>query len=141
MSKKERAYENNFSMSKKRTDGEHPGKKRISKTIPSQAMTPRELIVRFASGLPLNVGMKPVYEGEEELPDLDRMDNIERERYYDSLREQRDAVEERIKSARIKAEKMRADKVIEERVAKRQAEIEKAEFEKWKATQKGGNNE
>lgn len=45
-----------------------------SMTIPNQAMTIPELLDRYARGLPLDQGKKPIYHGEEFVPDLDRMD-------------------------------------------------------------------
>lgn len=121
-----------------RTLGEFPGKKRISKTIPNQSMTARELIIRFASGLPLDGAKVPIYEGDEEMPDIDKMDNIERERYYDHLREMRKEVEDRVKAARVEAEKMRREKTIQELVEKRKQEEEQKEFNEWKKNKNNG---
>ena len=128
-----------FELDGLRTKGEHPDlKNRVSKTIPNQSMTARELIIRFASGLPLDGAKTPIYEGDEEMPDIDKMDNIERERYYDHLREQRKEVEERVLTARKKAEEMRREKTIQELVEKRKKEEEQKEFEEWK---KNKNNQ
>ena len=95
-------------------------------------MTARELIIRFASGLPLDGAKVPIYEGDEEMPDIDKMDNIERERYYNHLREMRKEVEDRVKAARVEAEKMRREKTIQELVDKRKQEEEQKEFNEWK---------
>lgn len=46
-----------------------------SKTIPDQTMSVREIMRRFASGLPLEGAKVPIYEGEDEyMPDLKTMD-------------------------------------------------------------------
>jgi len=92
----------------------------ISKTIPNQAMTVKELIARFASGLPLNLGKVPIYEGDDEnLTDLDAMDRIELHNYVKDLKEQRDAAASRVSEARTKAEELKMEKIIAERVEKR----------------------
>src|SRR6187431_1217593 len=82
-----------------------------SKTVPNQAMTVRELIVRFASGLPLDAGRVPLYEGDEEQPDIDRMDHIELHEYYKELKDQRNDAINRVKEARTKAEAMKMEKI------------------------------
>ena len=74
-----------FQLDGVRTLGEFPGKKRISKTIPNQSMTARELIIRFASGLPLDGAKVPIYEGDEETPDW----TTTRTRFKQSEREDR----------------------------------------------------
>ena len=105
-----------------------------SKTVPNQAMTVRELMIRFASGLPIEAGKIPIYEGDVEgMPDIEKMDQIELNNYYRELHEQRKAVTERVKEAREKAEKMKMDKVVEERVAKRQKEFEDKLVERWRS--------
>ena len=103
-----------------------------SKTVPNQAMTVKELIIRFASGLPLTGAKIPIYEGSEEFPDINRMDLIERELYYLDLKKQREEVEERVKGRRVKAEQMKMEKVISERVAKKQQEDDRKAFEEFK---------
>lgn len=109
-----------------------------SMTIPNMAMTPRELIIRFASGLPLEGSKTPIYEGEMDLPDIDKMDIIERDEYYQELKRQRQEVEDRVKDSRTKAEKAKMEKIIAERVELRKQEIERDEFEAWKKM-KGGD--
>lgn len=110
-----------------------------SMTVPNQAMTVRELIIRFASGIPLDAGKVPIYEGELDLPDLDKMDLIEREAYYKELRQQRDEVELRVKNARIKREEMKMEEVIQERIRKAQEEKDRAEFEEFKKLKSNSN--
>lgn len=46
----------------------------VSMTIPDQSMTVKEIMDRYARGLPVNGERSPVYHGEEFVPDLERMD-------------------------------------------------------------------
>jgi predicted aspartyl protease len=92
-------------------------------------------MIRFASGLPLDAGKTPIYEGDSDLPDIEKMDQIEREAYYRELKEQREQVETRVRNARIKAEEMKMETIVEERVAKRQAELEEKLLERYRQSQ------
>lgn len=112
---------NNDEFSKKYEVNDQP-----SATVPNMAMSVKELIARFASGLPLNVGKVPIYENGE-FPDIDDMDIIERHEYYKQLKADREAAEDRVSKARTKAEEMKMEKIVKERVEKRiQEEAEKA---------------
>lgn len=73
---------------------EVPGEKNNlpSKTVPDQTMSLRELIKRFAQGLPINAAKVPLYDDDPEnndLPDPSRLDLAEREelalQYADEL--------------------------------------------------------
>jgi len=103
-----------------------------SKTVPNQAMTVRELIIRFASGLPLDAGKVPIFEGDTDLPDIEKMDLIEQHAYYDQLMADRKAVEDRVTNARKKQEEMKMEKVVSERVQQRIKEAEDKVLEKWR---------
>lgn len=48
-----------------------------SQTVPDQTMSMRELLDRYARGLPLAGAKEPMYYGEEDLPDLHRLDLAE----------------------------------------------------------------
>ena len=103
-----------------------------SMTIPNQAMTVRELMIRFASGLPLKGQKVPIYEGDEEIPDIDKMELIEREEYYLELKKQREEVEERVKQRRIKAKEMKLEQIVQDRIAKKQKEEEDKVLEEFR---------
>lgn len=135
-------YRNNYNANNTPVRGEFPGVKRLSKTIPNQSMTVREMIIRFASGLPISGSKRPdiFSDDAEDMPNIDRMDHVERENYYRELQEKRDAAEKRVRDANLKAEEMRREKVIKERVEKAKAESEAREFAEWKKN-KGGTNE
>lgn len=111
-----------------------------SMTVPNQAMSVRELIIRFASGLPVQAGKVPIYEGDEEFPDIDKMDLIEREDYYQDLRKQRQEAAQRVKDRRTEREKIKMDELIKSRIEAKQKEQEQKLFEEFKKS-RGGNNE
>lgn len=49
-----------------------------SMTVPDQSMSVREIMDRFARGLPVSGHKVPVYDGEEDLPDMKKLDLSER---------------------------------------------------------------
>lgn len=57
----------------------------VSMTIPEQTMSIREIMKRFAAGLPIDGEKVPIYEGEEsDLPDLKYMDLAERQEFVEN---------------------------------------------------------
>lgn len=54
-----------------------------SLTIPDQALTMSEIMSRFAQGLPVHGEKVPVYNGDEELPDFQRMDLADKQEYLE----------------------------------------------------------
>jgi hypothetical protein len=67
-------------------------------TIPDQSMTLRELLVRYAKGLPLEGSKIPIWEGEEGYEqDPERLDLAEREELAEKAREELKAINQRIK--------------------------------------------
>lgn len=51
-----------------------------SLTVPDQALTPQELLRRFANGQPFNVGSNPVYDDDYDLniPEFYKMDKLDK---------------------------------------------------------------
>jgi len=85
-----------------------------SQTVPDQAMSVRELLSRYASGLPLGGGNDPIYEGEDgDGIDPRRLDLAERQELEISARQELAEIEERLKSK--KAEKSKS-KLTEEQI-------------------------
>jgi len=79
-----------------------------SKTVPDQSMTLRELLVRYAKGLPLEGAKTPIWEGEEGFDvDPEKLDLAEREELAEKAREELKAINERVKEA---VEKKKAKK-------------------------------
>lgn len=58
-----------------------------SLTVPNQAMSIQEIMRRFAQGLTVEGERVPVYNGEEELPDLKRMDLVDRQEFAEHVKE------------------------------------------------------
>lgn len=60
-----------------------------SETIPDQSLTVREIMQRYAQGLPLEGERVPVYNGEDiDLPEFQYLDLAEREEYKNRVREE-----------------------------------------------------
>ena len=79
-----------------------------SKTVPDQSMTLRELLIRYAKGLPLEGQKTPIWEGEEGFDvDPEKLDLAEREELAEKAREELKAINERVKE---EVEKKRAKK-------------------------------
>lgn len=55
-----------------------------SMTVPDQTMSIREIMQRFAKGLPIDGSKVPIYDEENDLPDLRTLDLAEREDYINS---------------------------------------------------------
>lgn len=92
-----------------------------SKTIPDQTLSLRELLDRYARGIPIEGEKTPIYHGDEiEMPDLKTMDLSEiaelRERITADIKEQ----QEKLQMERYEVDKKEAEK--------NQREL----FKKWK---------
>jgi len=58
-------------------------------TVPDQSMSVKQLMDRYARGLPLEGERVPIYNGEEDdLPDLAHMDLADREEYINNAKEE-----------------------------------------------------
>jgi hypothetical protein len=85
-----------------------------SLTIPDQTMSVRELLRRYASGLPLGGQREPIYEGEEgDGIDPRRLDLADRQELEIAARQELAEIEERLKSKKV--EKSKA-KLTEEQI-------------------------
>lgn len=70
-----------------------------SQTIPDQSMSLRELIIRYAKGLPLEGARTPIWEGEEGYEvDPETLDLAEREELAEKARQELQEINERIKN-------------------------------------------
>lgn len=90
---------------------------RVSKTIPDQALSVKELLQRHASGLSLGGEKVPVYHGEDDfLPDYRNLDLSEREDLkratYDEIEKAKNKLNEEGRE-RQRSEKSRLDKNIQ----------------------------
>jgi hypothetical protein len=59
-----------------------------SKTVPDQALDLKEIIRRFAAGIPMNIGKMPVFDEENDLPDFTKMDLADRQEYAEQFKEE-----------------------------------------------------
>lgn len=91
--------------------------KGFSETIPNQAMSAKELMDRFAAGLPLGGSRVPVYLGEEDPfdgVDISKMDLADRQSLVDKAAEELDAAKRRISEARTKLRETNIEKLKEQ---------------------------
>lgn len=76
-----------------------------SMTIPDQTMSLREILQRFAQGLPVTGAKVPVYDEENDLPDIRTLDLAERDEYANQFANEFAEIkgrESRIKAAQHK---------------------------------------
>lgn len=70
-------------------------------TIPDQTMSIRQILARYVKGQPIDqVEREPIYYGEEELPQLERMDLADRQAYREALQEHISSLENQLKHER-----------------------------------------
>lgn len=97
----------------------NPGK---SKTVPGQSQTIAQLVERHRKGLPIDQSKGALYQGDELLPDISKMDLIDRQAYIDSvadaLVEVRTRIDESAKTEKEKAIVARIDQAIREELKK-----------------------
>jgi hypothetical protein len=85
-----------------------------SQTIPDQTMSIRELVKRYASGLPLGGANNPIYEGEDgDGIDPRRLDLAERQELEIAARQELAEIEERLKSKTITTEQKLSSEEIQ----------------------------
>ena len=73
-----------------------------SQTIPDQTLSVRELLVRYAKGLPLDGMKQPIWEGEDgDAIDPRRLDLAERQELEIQARQELAEIEERLKSKKV----------------------------------------
>lgn len=66
-----------------------------SLTVPDQALDLREILRRFAAGIPMDIGKIPVYDEDNDLPDFRKMDLAEREEWRQRFQEELDELRSR----------------------------------------------
>lgn len=86
-----------------------------SLTVPDQALSIREILKRYASGLPLGGSQEPIYEGEEgDGIDPRRLDLAERQELEIAARQELAEIEKRLKSTTITTEQRLSKEQIED---------------------------
>lgn len=90
-----------------------------SKTIPDQSMSMREIIERFAKGLSMDNARVPLYDEEDDMPDIRTLDLAEIEEYKNEyIARMADVHEKDSRAKKALADKKRLDE-IEAEVKKR----------------------
>lgn len=87
----------------------------VSMTIPDQTLGIREIMKRFASGLPIDGEKVPIYDGEDDgMPDLSTMDLAERQEYLEDAEKELSDLKAKLESDRLKKAKkpLKIDPVI-----------------------------
>lgn len=82
-----------------------------SQTIPDQTLSVREILVRYAKGLPLDGMKQPIWEGEDgDAIDPRRLDLAERQELEIAARQELAEIEERLKSKKVETTKAKLSK-------------------------------
>jgi len=80
-------------------------------TQPDMAMTVQEMLERHKRGLPVEAGKVPIWMGEEELPDLSKMDLVDRQAFVEMVADKLADIKEKIRQAdELKKQKAEADR-------------------------------
>lgn len=95
----------------------------VSETVPDQALTPQELLRRFATGQSFDVTNQSIYDSDYqmELPEFDKMDKLDRlhkmqensfniKELYESFSDERKKAEAKAKNDNRSVAKVRNDK-------------------------------
>lgn len=99
-----------------------------SMTVPDQTMPIREILDRYARGLPLDNLKTPVYNGEDDdFPDLSKMDLADREQYIMDRQQELKEINERLslEKNKMEAEKKKEQEAQRKRERQLQRLIEK----------------
>lgn len=79
-------------------------------TIPDETLSVREVLKRYARGLPIHSTAIPVYDGPDiEFKDLSKMDLADREQYLEDLQKELAETQERLRNAKDQENKARIE--------------------------------
>ena len=85
-----------------------------SETVPDQTMTMREILIRYAKGLPIDGEKTPLWEeGEGYAKDPETLDLAEREELATQAREELQQINERIKASKDKSDAKNKNKITD----------------------------
>lgn len=80
-------------------------------TQPDMAMTVQEMLERHKRGLPVESGKVPIWMGDEELPDLSKMDLVDRQAYVEMVADRLADIKEKLREVEeLKKRKAEADR-------------------------------
>lgn len=82
-----------------------------SMTVPDQAFSVKEILSRHQRGLSTTTGKVPIYDGEELVPDFDRMDMIDRQDFMRNAQAKLDEIhsDQKIRNKSMKDQKAQAE--------------------------------
>lgn len=79
---------------------------KVSMTIPDQTLSIRDIMRRFAAGLPIDGEKVPIYDGEDsDMPDLKNMDLAERQEYIETAKAELSDLNVKLEADRLKKAK------------------------------------
>lgn len=116
-----------FPMIKKQTTArfypkDHEQNYQPSKTVPGLTMTIAEMVARYRKGLPIDESKGALYQGDDIMPDISKMDLIDRQNYIDSVADAlvdvRNRIQESVKSKEEQEILNRIDNEVKERLKK-----------------------
>lgn len=103
-------------------DHERAEKTKPSRTVPGQSMSVTAMLKRHRMGLPITESKGALYQGDELLPDISMMDEIDKAELMDKVADALVEVRQRIdEQAKTKAEKeflAKVDKEVREQLSK-----------------------
>lgn len=103
---------------------DHEKNKQPSLTVPDQSLTVKQLMDRFAKGLPLDGERVPYYEPEEDmtdlsfLPDPATLDLADRQQLAEQAQEQLNEIKDRVNELHRLRQKQKAAKQLEQQFPK-----------------------
>lgn len=84
-----------------------------SLTIPDQTMSIQEIMRRYASGLPIGGQKVPMYEGDEEQPDFQHMDLVDRQAFMEEAAQELQEVKQRLHDKKRDAARKRNKPIVD----------------------------
>lgn len=101
-----------------------------SKTVPNDAMTIAQILKRVDQGLPVTGAKVPIYEGDVFIPELQKMDLVDRQELYARAKKQIEEIQAYQKQ--VEQDKLVQAKQEADRKAQEEKEQRRKEFEEFK---------
>lgn len=99
-----------------------------SETLQDQSLSIREIVARYQQGLPTNAPMRtPIYDPEDKMPDIRKMDLIDLQRIRDEHKQLKDRLQNEQKQKQVEAQEKQLEKIIEQRMAEKEKQQQKQE--------------
>lgn len=95
-----------------------------SETVPDQTMSIREILVRYARGLPITGGKPHYYDEEQYTPDIKTMDLADLQELHETTRQEVQNLRSQLDDLSKKKQKAAAEKAIKEAKEQLKKELE-----------------